>query len=448
MAAAIGTHVVDAKTLLATPSELDVFSVPITQIGVNGSHWETVRSKNQLDSHGPWTFDLDTGGHYCLPYRNYMYLRLKIVRTDANVPFDDTDNVSPINKLGSTFFKTVKLYIGSKQVEDSYDLYPYRSMIETELNYGKETKECGHLRAALYVREEQGDSLDNGTNMGFIERSRIIAMGKGEIELLAPITCDLFNSNRVLPTHTKLRLEVYRNSNNFLLLNMNTGGKAARGYDIQVMDMFWQVHMLDLTKSASLGLEAALLKHPAKYPVRLTKMTRLSVSSGSNRTPQNCLFSGQVPRRLIIAQVERNAFNGAKKLSPFNFQNFGLEEITVTAGGVRYHREPLKMDFENGIYYRAYLQLLESLQMGAPHTQGCSIGPEMFAYGGRCFLAFDLSPDQTDGTYWDLTRTGNTYVEARYKRPLTKDIELVVYAEFDSLIRIDHNREPHLAHAV
>ena len=446
MSAAAGTLIVDAKSYFATPSELDIFSVPVTQIAVRGGHWERVRTKNQLDSHGPWTFELDTGGFYCQPCKNYVCVKLKIVRTDTPGDLGNADVVGPINKLASTFFKTVKIYIGSKLISDSHDLYPYRCILESELSYGSDAKKAGHLKAGLYCQDEPPNHLEDGENKGFIWRKRWFA-GSKTVELMAPITSDLFNTQRVLPTHTKLRIDLYRNTDEFCLMQFNADGNANRTYEIQVVDMEWRVRMLDLSPSASVGLDTALLKAPAKYPIRLTKLARLSVASGANRTPQNTLFNGQIPRRLVLGAVLREAFNGNIKRNPFIFKNFGLEEITVTAGGVRYHRDPLRMDFANSIYLRAYLQLLESMGLGAPVDKGCHITPELFA-SGLCLIAFDLSSDEcAEGGHWNLNRTGSTYVKARYAQPLTH-IEIIAYAEFDSLIRIDHLREAHLAHMI
>ena len=201
--------------------------------------------------------------------------------------------------------------------------------------------------------------------------------------------------------------------------------------------------MLELSKSASLALESMLLKTPAKYPLRTVKMSRLSIPRGVDRTPQNTLFSGQVPRRLIMGFIARDAFHGAKKKDPFRYQSFGLNRLTVTAGGVQYPRLPLEMDFSKNLYVRAYLNFLECLGFGAPNKDGVNIDIESYKEG-LCLHCFDLSSDQTaDSSHWDLSRTGSVSIEAQFSAPLTTDIELIVYSESDGIMRLDAYREPH-----
>ena len=68
-----------------------------------------------------------------------------------------------------------------------------------------------------------------------------------------------------------------------------------------------------------MGHEAALLRHPAKYPVRLIEVTKLHVASGRRAVPANTLFTGQIPRRLVIGFVDMDAYYGNYEKSPFCF---------------------------------------------------------------------------------------------------------------------------------
>ncbi len=59
--------------------------------------------------------------------KNYIHLKLKIRRADGtNLRGFDTDAVGPISLIGKTFFKQCKLYLGSKLLYDSGDVYAYR----------------------------------------------------------------------------------------------------------------------------------------------------------------------------------------------------------------------------------------------------------------------------------------------------------------------------------
>jgi hypothetical protein len=259
----------------------------------------------------------------------------------------------------------------------------------------------------------------------------------------------------LLSSNTKLRLELSRNSDIFCLNHYTAAPNAGRTYSLEVRDMKWYVNMVDINKTAHLGIEIALREFPAKYPVRRVKMVRLNVSQGEVQTPHHTLFTGQIPRRLIIGCVRRTAFNGSWEHNPFRFYNYGIREVTVTAGGNTYHRDPLRMDFAHNQYFRTFNHFLQSLGLGSPHTETCGITPEKYK-SGLCLFGFDLTPDKQDGSHWDLAQRGSTSIEIKFGvdpgaaagvvAGLQHAIEVIVYAEFDSIIRIDHNREAHLDH--
>jgi hypothetical protein len=449
MAAAIGTHLVDTASKLATSSELNLFSVPDTQISIDSGYWVIIPPKNNLDNRGPWSFELDTGPHYGKLTKNYMYMKLRIVRTDGGIANINIANdlVGPINMIGSTFFKTVKLYIGGKLISDSNDLYAYRSLLETELSFGAESREAGHLKVALYAQDKPHDHMSDAQNVGWIERREWFNQSQ-EVEIMAPVHVDLFKVAKLIPTHTKIVLQMYRHDDDFCLQNYQVvvAPVVPHTYAIQVTDMKWFVRMVDLSKATHIALESTLERYTAKYPIDRIQMCRISVPAQADRTPHHTIFQGQIPRRITFGCVRRDAFNGDRMLNPFKFENFGIKQVTVTAGGITYHREPLRTNFPDNVYLRAYLQLMESMGDGYPSNKSCAITPKLFK-AGFCLFAFDLTPDdEPEGQHWELAKQGGTILEILFDPVLAHAIEIIVYGEFDSLIRIDRNREAHTVH--
>jgi len=80
--------------------------------------------------------------------KNYIYFMLSIVKSDgsacaitqgANAALQG-DLVLPINILGKTFFRQIKVYLNGMLISDSGDKYAYRCFLETELNFRSEAK--------------------------------------------------------------------------------------------------------------------------------------------------------------------------------------------------------------------------------------------------------------------------------------------------------------------
>ena len=367
-----GTHLIDLQSTLTSCEELNLFGVPPTQVAINSSFWQSTQPKNNLDSRGPWVFETNTGPYYGDFNKNYLYMKIKLVREDGKViDMSTTDKVGVINMIGSTLFKTIKVSVQGKLISDSKEMYGYRVLLETELNHDIGLKEYGHLKGALYSQDRPPSKTNTVDNIGWKERRAWFDKGNS-VEIMAPLRCDLFNCEKFIPTHTNVSVEIIKQDDSFILLDYGT---VATKYTIMVDEMRWLVHMVDVNKTAHMAIETSLQKTPAKYPIRRVEMTRINVSQGATRTPNHTLFQGQIPRRIIFGCVRRDAFNGSVKQNPFRFENFGIKEVTVTAGNITYNRDPLRTDFEKNIYLRAYLQLLETVGKGAPSIENIGISP-------------------------------------------------------------------------
>ena len=376
--------------------------------------------------------------------KNYLLTEFKIVNEDGTnlTPTQATHPfVGPINLIGSTFIKQVKVFINGSEVFDSGDKYAYRAFIETELNYGKDAKES-QLQAALYIPDAPPDHIEDNQNTGLGARYRPFRRSNA-VQVMAPLHCDLFAQNRYMINQANIRVQVYRNSDAFCLMRYLDQNR----YRIQMVAMRWYVKAVNVQNSVALGIEKVLQTHSAKYPVRRVEVKTLHIAGGLRESPQTPIFNGQVPRRLVLGLVHYNAYIGHLGMSPFNFQPFDMNEISVTAGGKTVPFKPITMDFDNHRFTRAFVQLFEGLGIGG-ENKGNGISMERFK-SGSTLLAFDLSPDEEDGNHWDLIKDGATYVQIKFAADVpAHGLELVIYAEFDNLITIDRNRNPYIDHKV
>ena len=420
----------DRDSAPGATSLVDLFSVPTTQTVINHSYWYAAHPVNTITSDGPYQFNVSAGPDYLHLGKNYLCMKLRIVNSNGDA-LDDTASVAPINLLGKTFFKQVKVGINGKVAYDSGPMYAYRSFLETELNYNGEAKR-NHLSAGLYERD--GTQLETASNAGFIKRAAKFA-GSNTVELIAPIHCDLFLSDRLLISHTQVQLELHRNSDKFALLSFNDNS----AYKIEVVDMVWYVKKIQLAPSIHMAIEATLMKNPVKYPIRRVVMTKLQIGTGRHCVPTSSIFEGQIPRRIVVGFVGTTNFFGAYNKSPFLFGHNNVSEIYIEAGGQNYPREPLKLDFPKKHYARAYLHLVDALGLMTENRTN-DISLEDFE-NTRCLFCFDLSQDDADSTNWELIREGTTIVHCTFAEAI-KDpgVEMVVFGEFDNVAMLDRHR--------
>jgi len=300
--------IIDMSSMPGTKSELNLFEIPPTQVVVENSRWKEVNLRNACTNTGPYEFHIGPDPQLLHLSKNYLLIKLKITKADGtnltHAGANPDPLVGPINLIGKTFIKQVKLALNGMEVFDSSDKYAYRSFLETELNYGYDAR-FSHLQAAHYYQDTPHDHIDDDANTGLTTRATPLRTSNW-VEVMAPIHCDLFAQNKYLLNNIDLRLTIYRNSDTFCLMSSH----AAEAYKIEVNTMKWYVKGVEIGKSVGLALEKTLMHYTAKYPVRRVEMKTIHVDAGRRETPENALFNGQVPRRLVIGCVDGDAYHG------------------------------------------------------------------------------------------------------------------------------------------
>lgn len=143
--------------------------------------------------------------------------------------------------------------------------------------------------------------------------------------------------------------------------------------------------------------------------------------------------------RCIIGFIETAAFNGTVDRNPFNFQSFNYTHLAVYLDYVSVPQKPFECDFPNGQYIRAYNSLFEGCNINHADI-GNNISRSDYP-NGYALVAVDLTPDlNSSAPHISLPKTGSLRIDVRFSAPLAASITAVIFAEFDSLIEIDKNR--------
>lgn len=431
-------QMLDERSAPSSKSELELFTTPPTQVQVEYGYWDIINPENPVTNQGPYTFIVRGGPDFIQWDRNYLYIKFRILKrtSDGTLPLNKNDPpIAPVNLIGKTFIKQMKVYIQGKEAIDSGDLYAYRAILESELNFGEDAKKS-FLQGGWYVKDTPFDKIDTPENNGFLLRSAI-CQNSSFVECYAKLHCDLFSSDRCLINHTEMRLEIHRNSDKFLLMNFTDDTESE--YFINIEKMAFHIRKISVTPSAVLAIEKTLDKNVIKYPIRKVKLMRLHIHEGSYATPMHNLFSGQIPRRMLVCCVGSNAYYGTFKTSPFRFQNFDIKKIQITSGGHSYPRQPLECDFSNNLYTEAFMKLFENLDI-SNEQKANNITWQDFA-DGLCVFAFNLMPDGCDESHLQLVKEGSTHLDIELNKPAPSGgIEVIIYAEFENVLSFDKFR--------
>ena len=271
----------DKNSRPSAQSELMLFKVPATQVAIQKSTQVTYNPKNSIETF-PIIFDIPSQPQFVDFARSNLFCKFKITKADGTPA--EVGKAAPINYIGATFFSQVKFYAGNRLVYDSHDHLHYKSIIEAVLGETKDKKES-ILRSALWGEDSAGEKSEAvPENAGMVKRRDTAGT---EFETVSKIHCELFNQDQYLPNNCQYRIELFRNSNDLVMM-------AKEGsYKIQLTQCQFMVRMVETVPSFTLAFEKHLAKTPAKYSFRkviplrtlkkLSSVSVLKLSSVSGR---------------------------------------------------------------------------------------------------------------------------------------------------------------------
>ena len=169
-----------SKSQECTKSELDLFSVPPTQVSLEKGLWIDHQPVSSVSNGGPITFLSPGTEDYVDLAKTILVVRAKVTKADG-ADLDPGEKVGIVNNFLHSLFKQVDVFLKEKQVTQATGTYAYRAYLETLLNYGPAAKES-QLTAALFYKDTAGkmDTADptlaagnDNTNQGLRKKIRV-----------------------------------------------------------------------------------------------------------------------------------------------------------------------------------------------------------------------------------------------------------------------------------
>ncbi|XP_077076721.1 uncharacterized protein F54H12.2-like [Siphateles boraxobius] len=334
-------------------SELDLFTVPLTQTMIEKSSYLEITPLSAISDSAPIEFFIAGNGDDYMDLNNTMlYLRAKITRPNGE-EIADPAKVGLINYPAATMFSQVDVTLGDRLISQSSSTYPYRCILESLINYGKDTLEST-FADGLFHKDTAGYMGVNepaGRNAGLTKRSGYTAESK-EVELLAPIHSDIFFQGKLMINGIDIKIHFIRAKDEFCLMRSDD---VAYKLHITAASLF--VKKVSVSPSVRLAHAQALLSTTAKYPVDRVCLKSFSIPAGSRVSSQENLFLGRLPKSIVIAMVDNDAFTGSYTKNPFAFKHYDLEFLAVYVDGQQYPSKPLQPNFKDGLAVREFYQL-------------------------------------------------------------------------------------------
>ena len=429
------------KSVECTKSELDLFSVPSTQVSLEKGRWIDHEPVSSVADGGSISF-LSPGTEDNVDLsKTILVVRAKVTKSDGTNLDADT-KVGPVNNFIHSLFKQVDVFLKGKQVTQATGTYMYRTYLETLLNYGPSAKQS-QLTSGLFYKDTAGkmDVADptlagEAANHGFKSRYEF-SKESGIVEMAGPIFCDVFFSERLLLSYVDLKVIMSPNSHEFCLMS----SVANADFRVKLIDAYLKVRRVKVNPSVSLAHQAAFRNGPAIYPIRRVECKSFIVPAGNPSLKKESVFGGFIPRTFVFGLVESAAFNGSFTKNPFNFQHFNMSSVTLTVNDEAIPFKPIKLSFgANQRFVEAFCTMFSGTGKMYYDT-GNGISREEFPKGYALY-AFDLTPNMCgSSSHFNRLQKGNLALEVQFSTPLPNAVSLVCYGEFENLIQINSDRE-------
>ena len=274
---------------------------------------------------------------------------------------------------------------------------------------------------------------------GWDTEEELKTRAKGKFDLYFRLHNRLCNQDKLLIGNVPILLRLTRNSDSFGLTV--PAGTTTTKYSLKLHDLCVHVKRVKVYPDVSLGISSALEKASCRYFVTRNEMKGFVLTTGSSSYNFEGVFSGILPKRMIVLFISNESLNGDIKTGLFEYENFKLKQITANVNGFPVPTIAYTPDFDKKLCMREFVSLFRFTNQdeGVPQT---ALTYKKFI-SDKTMFAFDLSPDgslgRESGTL-SLIKRGNIKLEIKFDAAPNKAVHMLVLGQFDSLIEIDSAR--------
>uniref|UniRef100_A0A914PT25 Uncharacterized protein n=1 Tax=Panagrolaimus davidi TaxID=227884 RepID=A0A914PT25_9BILA len=419
----------DPDSQVTLPQPLNLFTSKNINVAFQNSH---VNEYSPLNPTGtvPIRFSINSGSTYldlsqCYLQTTFQLKKKEVTKVDGKdvtkfVNVTDTDKVSPINAFGATALKNVKVSFNGRQIYNSNDLYAYNAYFRSRLGIDC-SRNIDDLELAGYSEDDIKSQI---SGVGF-ESRRDKFIDKNIFHTIAHLDVDFFKQKKFLLNEITVDIEITPNDMDFNLISQD---KTLYSFGITDYRLYVkQYHILpQLDEQIQMSLKTGNL---AKYPYTRNLLNTHYISSG-RYDYKATLFNDFIPKRVFVALVDTKAFNGTLATSPFEFKQFNIQDIHISANSKLMPTYPCELSRNE--FARCFKDLVDT-------TENSGLTFEEYL-NHTCVYAFDFQSYPTK-IATEIQQIGTTALSIKFSKAVPANgIQALIFAEFDSLMAFDYGR--------
>ena len=420
----------------AIGSELNLFEPPVTQSAIEGENIQEFGPLATIIQGAPIDFQIEGGGE------NYIDLNNTKLEVRAKLTMPDGTNIAGGTRVGvvnlplHSMFESVRIKIADKVVTETNNMYPYRALMETLLNYEKSVLDtrlkCEGYEEDLSTQMDDTDPAGGNTGLGrreaFWNASRVV-------RLIGRLHSDLFHQEKLIPAGIKLDIQLVPSRPTFFIKTAVPQGQNVQVlYKLHIVSARFLVQFKQVSKHMAVSHLETVGEVNYQIPHTKVLMKTQHIPQGVTNFSIDNIFKGKLPDRVALAMVSDAAMTGSYNSNPFNFEHFGVNYMSLLVNSQHVPRIPYEPDFQRNDYLREYLGVLEAMGYDiGPYTW--SISPSAWATGYN-FWVYKVTPGPI-GAVRSKQLTGDIRLEMKFRQATNANITLIVLSEEPATLEID-----------
>ena len=373
--------------------------------------------------------------------RTRMKVTIEITKTDGTAITKD-NKCAPIANSFYSLFKSVEVQLNGTQMnqgESSNSIHKaYIDILMTKDEQYVKTQ--GMLTGFLKDSAFNVDSVNmsQSDNTGLRKRWFYVKQN-GKAELSGFLVNDIFQIDKYLPSGIGLNLKFHLTRPECYLM---TGDDSEYTYTISAATLY--VNYITPSDTLFVGFHKALDKELALFRCPRSDLSAFVIPANVTTAFVDNILTQGIPQVVYVTLLLNRSYSGVKDKSPFNYQHFSANLITLefegrTVGG--YSLSPkFNKDYSEGTTINYDHQFADAyMNLFFKHgnkSQGCLISPEEYR-GGFFILRWDIPEQLRNQKPAADTPQGLTRISFKFDTALTEPVCVLIYTQYNSVFGID-----------
>ena len=229
-----------------------------------------------------------------------LHVIAKITKADkTNI---DANTAAPINLTLQSMFREIGLEFNGRNVGDTSQHYPYRSVLDSLLNFCKEVQDTS-LLSEVWTKDTSGHinvTAIGGNNAGLNVRAATFARST-LVELIGRPHLDVFHRERLIPPNIDLHMKLIPLPNEFVCKSAAPAGNAQQeNYRLVIQSANFIIRTKKFTSTAHKALMDLLLTQNMVHYLSRVQMRHLSIPANQMSINFDNGFTGALPDLVVV----------------------------------------------------------------------------------------------------------------------------------------------------